>query len=499
MPDDVNLLAETLDALKLPALIISPQGEVVIVSRAVRSALGFDRGEGLPNVWPGAASCPTSHGELATELCRASGASVSVKLLVTPLVGGFRLVRVLAGLSTGEAADLFHAQRLEMLGMLAGGVAHDFNNILAGILGHITYLKTVLPSRGMHVESLTAIEEGARKGSMMTQQILNFSRLESGEQVSAVEVGSLVQRTSALLRGALSPEYSIELTLPTEPVSVLAGEGRLAQVLVNLVINARDASSPGSVIQVSVCEERDAAVLREAFHSAELTAERYACIAVADSGHGMPPEVASRVFEPYFSTKGAKGTGLGLTLVASIVRAFGGAVRIESREGQGTTFRIFLPIVTGAPQHQEGGARPVRLHGGDERILIIDDEAAVRNVLALSLQHLGYRVEVAESGLEGLRAYRERSPRFDLVVLDMLMPQLSGEKVFEQLKEFDPKVRVLLISGYSSERAVNKVLEHGGLGFLQKPFTIEELSKRVRSCLDEGDDPLLQPPPRGSD
>ena len=206
-------------------------------------------------------------------------------------------------------------------------------------------------------------------------------------------------------------------------------------------------------------------------------------IQIIDNGSGMSPEVVARIFEPYFSTKKERGTGLGLSTVAAIVREFGGAIVVDSEIGRGTTFAVYLPLL-----EEEGRDATVKrptpssLERGNERILIVDDEYPVRNVLSLSLQHLGYTVEVASSGIEALEKYGQAGA-FDLVLLDMLMPELSGEETFFKLKEIDPNVSVLVISGYTSERAVTNILDNGGRDFLQKPFTIDELSRKVRECL----------------
>jgi two-component system, cell cycle sensor histidine kinase and response regulator CckA len=407
-------------------------------------------------------------------------------LNVSPLDDGFRLVRVIAGSSKKENLKSFHSQRLETLGMLAGGVAHDFNNILAGILGHITYLKTILPGVGSHVESLNSIEEGAKKASLITQQILNFSKLDTTEKAARVNLADLVVKTHALLRGAISPEFVLERVIPEKPVWVLTVEAKMAQVIANLVINARDALKQNGTINVSVEIAEDEAVLCRAFGVTELGAKRYAALKVVDNGTGMPAEVLERAFEPYFSTKKDKGTGLGLSTVQAIVRTFGGAISIDSEINVGTAVTVFLPIVESVEEPQQDASsrrNPHQLEGGSERVLVVDDEYPVRNVLYLSLEHLGYQVDIASSGLEAIEKYSHPANVFDLVILDMLMPHLSGEEVFFRLKEIDPNVRVLVISGFCSEESVRNILDNGGRDFIQKPFTIGELSKKVRECL----------------
>lgn len=484
-----SYLRDALDSLREPLFVVDPKEGCLFANKALFEFLGLDpsaeRKLKLDDFWPDCSAGKTRGEEIAAEFKLKSGPAFAVKLSIQPLSTRLWIVRVLAGISRTDAPHSFHAHRLETLGMLAGGVAHDFNNVLAGILGHITYLKTILPARGAHTESLGAIEDGAKKASMLTQQILSFSKHDGGEKVTQVNLGDLVKGACKLLRGAISHDCSLECTIPSSPVTVLAVEGKLAQVIVNLVINARDAIHPEGAIRVSVTPVDSSEELSRVFGSIELTSKSYARLSVSDNGHGMTPEVMEKIFEPYFSTKKEKGTGLGLAVVRQIVQLFGGAIDVQSEVGKGTTLSIYLPIVSEVPKTQtlpKHDSRP-QLQRGNETVLVVDDEYPVRNVLCVSLEHLGYRVEVAESGKEALEKYRSHGG-YDLVLLDMIMPHLSGDQVFFELKKLDPAVQVLLISGFSSEGAVKAVLKNGGLDFIQKPFTIEELSRRVRGCLD---------------
>lgn len=486
------ILYAAFDKLNDPLFVLGPDRQCAFANQAFFAFFGLSPGQGCSvsteEFWPDVGSADLNRTEMACELRLRRGEVFMVKLLVQPLPEGFHLVQVLAGLSRNESLKSFHAQRLETLGLLASGVAHDFNNVLTGILGHITYLKTILPGKGAHSESLLAIEEGAKRASSLTQQILSFSKLDVAERLVRINLCDLVARTCSLLRRAISPEFKLEHSAPAQSVPVLAVEGKLAQVVVNLVINSRDALKPGGKIEVRVEECRDCSELQRVLGSSELPCASYVILIVRDNGHGMPGEVMERIFEPYFSTKKDKGTGLGLATVASIVRALGGAIEVKSEVNVGTETRVFLPVIEGDMQEEETvrQAAQHKLETGNENILVIDDEYAVRNVLSLSLQHLGYTVAVACSGSEALEKYGGGQRDIDLVILDMLMPHLSGEQVFFQLKRQNPAVKVLLISGYASEEAVANVLKNGGLDFIQKPFTIEELAKRVRDCLDCG-------------
>lgn len=502
MSDADSWLGLVLDSLKEPIFIINGDFDCLFANQALLHFLGAE-GDGIKiskveEFWPKVRDCDLNVEGLSSEFLAAGAEPYSVKLGFAPIEGNRLVVRVIAGVSKNETLHSFHAQRLETLGMLAGGIAHDFNNILAGILGHITYLKTILPQTGAHVESVTAIEDGARKASGMTQQILNFSKLDAGEKAVPIEIMALVHRVCSLLRRAISPEYVMEWKSPKpgqpqREVYVLAGEARLAQIIANLVINARDALSSGGSIKVqldclSIENAKEKELISTAFCGRDLSSRWYAKLSVIDNGHGMPPEIIARIFEPYFSTKKAAGTGLGLATCDAIVKQFGGVIQVHSEVGSGTDISVFLPVVGSDENKAQTNAQPKSSAGallrGHERILVVDDEYPVRNVLAMSLEHLGYQVTSVASGIEAIELYSTSKDGYDLVILDMLMPELTGEKVFFRLREIDPGARVLIISGFSSQQLVLKILREGGKGFIQKPFTISELSKQVRECLE---------------
>lgn len=502
--ESVRLEREALNLISEPILIIGGLAATRGLLFANSAALALLKvpdvaSTSLVSIWPHAADFALMSGEITAEFFDSFHAPVPVKLAVHRIDNNAAVVRVMVTQPQNDSARTFHAQRLETLGMLSGGIAHDFNNILAGILGHVTYLKTILPQSGSHIESIGAVEDGARKAAGMTQQILNFSRLESGQAPVAVDLGEVTLKTCGLVRRAVPADIKLEPELPDEPLAVLCVEGQLAQIIVNLVINARDAialegeefaprADPAKIV-VGLSRVTERTELEQAFSGGDLSSIAYAKICVSDNGQGMSPEVLTKIFAPYFTTKKERGTGLGLATVATIVRRFGGAICVASELGKGTTVSVYFPEVAlpvrGALSHEGVAARPT-LARGTERVLIVDDEYPVRNVLAISLQHLGYEVVTAQSGAEALAlyesAYLSEKTRFNLVMLDMLMPHMSGETLFFKLKDRDPSVRVLVMSGYTSAESINNILNNGGLDFLMKPFTIEELSRKVREC-----------------
>ena len=408
-----------------------------------------------------------------------------IKYKVFELPEKYLLLKLVVSIDAHDLKRSLHSQRIETLGMLAGGVAHDFNNILTGLLGHVTYLKNILPQAGAHTLSIKAIEEGTKRASSLTKEILNFARLETSEKAKRVDLGDLIERTYNLLRGAISPQYEVSYSLPEDQVLILADEAKVAQIIVNLAMNARDAIEKGGFIQIQLSIVSDKNELLKVFADKDLSIMRYACLKVIDNGTGMSKEVLARIFEPYFSTKEDKGTGLGLAIVNEIVNMFSGATNIVTKEGEGTAISVYFPMFEDKDETLESGdsGKAPELSKGTGNILVVDDEQPVRNVLSLSLEHLGYSVVVAASGAEALEIYKNSKTAFDLVILDMLMPHMTGDQTFFLLKEIDPDVKVLLISGYSSQEAVSSVLDNGGLGIIQKPFTISDLAARVRQCI----------------
>ena len=398
-----------------------------------------------------------------------------------------------------QPTKLLHHQRLSTLGMLAGGVAHDFNNILAGILGHITFLQAVLPQDGAHTESLQAITDGAKRASTLTNQILNFSKHQLTEVFQPVDLAKLVDSTSLLLKGALSARIDLQLKIPENELFTDAIEGKLAQVLVNLVVNARDAlKTKGAEARVVVelsClsgeqvselaakfgESSDSnAALDEGFQNGAVL------LSVSDNGVGMLPDVKKNLFKPYFTTKGAEGNGLGLATVDAIIKEHSGLIFVQSVVDQGTTFYVLLKQsrsedVDAFSVEQDS---PVELVGGSERVLVIDDEPAVRSIVSMSLGHLGYDVEPLEDPREIEALLPKIADSYDLVICDMLMPHISGEEVFTKLREVSPEMPFIIMSGFASKDSIDRILAQPFTAFLQKPFTIDELSSLLRNFLD---------------
>ena len=483
-----ELIESAVDCLDMPLLVFNQAGSCSYLNKAAKELISFQDPQTeavlCSDFWPDFNPSALGEEKHNVNFVALDGRKVKVLLRVFKLSESDYAAIVIAKASDGaDSADL-HNQRVETLGILAGGIAHDFNNILAGILGHITYLKTVLPEEGKHIESLNAIEEGSRKAAQLTKEILNYSRLEDTDIVQSIDPKDVVNRSCALLKGAFPPSIDLSITEVPQALQILGDEAKLSQVLVNLIINAKDALGNSGEISVAIDSLKVCDEIRDAFKGGDLTGSEYAVISVKDTGSGIAPDHLERIFEAYYSTKGNLGTGIGLATVKAIVTEFGGAITVQSEVGVGTEFRVYLPNVLQAAASEESQKveEPQPVVGGSERILVVDDEAPVRNILSRSLEHLGYQVTSSASGNEAIDLFA-RNEGFDLVILDMLMPAVSGEEVFEKLLEIDPGVKVLIISGFASKESVQRILDGGGKGFLQKPFTIEQLSAAVREAL----------------
>ena len=380
-------------------------------------------------------------------------------------------------------------RKIEILGTLAGEIAHDLNNILTGILGHVSFLKLLLSDTGSHVDSLQAIEDSSRKSAKMTQQILEFARGETIEH-EVVDVHKVIDDAVSLFKTTLPSNITLKVVTSEGQVFVSGNETQLSQLVMNLTVNARDAVPNGGSIEIrldSVKLDRPLIAV-----SQQLSPGFYARIAIVDSGMGMSEEVRQRIFEPFYTTKAKRGTGLGLAIVFSAVRAHQGLIRVESEVGHGARFEVYIPL-SGVKEKDRSGVRSEsgttsngnKVERGSERILVIDDEETVRIVVQRSLEHLGYHVDAACNGREALEYFGDKLDNYDLIILDMMMPFMSGDEVFFRLKEIKSDIAVLIASGYASDVRTKEVLNAGAKGFIQKPFAVEELAAEVRHCLSK--------------
>jgi two-component system, cell cycle sensor histidine kinase and response regulator CckA len=379
-------------------------------------------------------------------------------------------------------AQLRHAQKMEAVGRLAGGVAHDFNNLMQAVLANAELaLAKAAPSSNVS-EYLHEIADAGRRAADLTKQLLVFSRLQPLHRVR-IDLNDLLQSLMNLLRRLLPENIAIDLRAGRPLASVNADQTQLEQVIINLCINARDAMESGGKLTIetdnTVFDERDCERLPRARPGP------FVRLRVTDTGAGMTPKVLERIFDPFFTTKGnQRGTGLGLATVYGIAEQHGGLVHVESEVGHGTTFRVYLPADDRPANATDaaGASAPTDLRG-HETILVAEDEALVRRPVLQVLERAGYRTLAASSGLEAIRILREHEQTVALVILDVVMPEMGGPEAWDRLRAIRPDLRVIFVSGYASERYRSRLPPDADV--LEKPFDGEELLRRIRRKLDE--------------
>ncbi len=385
--------------------------------------------------------------------------------------------------------QLRHSQKMDAIGHLAGGVAHDFNNILTVIQGYAQLLRHKPGLDAETLEALDQVAQASERAASLTRQLLTFSRKEI-MQARPLDLNSVLARLEKMLRRIIGEDIALACRLCPEPAAVLGDEDMLTQVLMNLACNARDAMHRGGELTLSteiVAISEDAAA-----ESSEVRSGDFICLRVRDTGCGIAPEHLPHIFEPFFTTKEiGRGTGLGLCTVYGIVKQHRGWIEVASRPGAGATFSIYLARVAfQAPPPQSARSESKALTG-QETILLVEDEAPVRRLTRDYLQRLGYRVVEAASGVEALCAWDQQARAIDLLLTDMVMPHgISGRDLAARLRARRPNLPVLCTSGYTATGGGNTDEVLDGAAFLHKPFSLQSLGRAVRDCLDKGARPV---------
>ena len=381
-------------------------------------------------------------------------------------------------------AQLRQVQKMEAIGQLSGGVAHDFNNILTVIHCHASIMESdpALPDH-LH-EAVAEITDAARRAANLTRQLLAFSRRQTLRPTD-VDLNDVVANLNKMLQRIVGEDITVHVHSSPAPAFVHADVSMLDQVLLNLVVNARDAMPEGGRLEIATAiVDIDEAAAKLAPDS---RAGEFVCLSVTDTGCGMAPEVRARIFEPFFTTKDVgKGTGLGLATVYGIVRQHQGWIEVDSAPGRGSQFRILLPFASGAAEAQDIArhtARPVP--GGNETILVVEDEPPLRQLVRTILTRLGYQVLDAPSGAAALKVWQEHRDRIQLLVTDMVMPdRISGRELARRLQDERPDLPVIFITGYNPEMAGRDFVLEDGVNYIPKPFTPRKLGTTVRAILD---------------
>ncbi|HEY7727199.1 MAG TPA: ATP-binding protein, partial [Candidatus Eisenbacteria bacterium] len=384
--------------------------------------------------------------------------------------------------------QLRHAQKMEAVGQLAGGIAHDFNNILTAILGYAELTLRRLPAQDSLRPALEEIQRGGERAASLTRQLLAFSR-RAAAQPRIIDLNAALRELVPMIARVVGEDTALDLSLCDGAVSARVDRAQLEQVIVNLVVNARDAMPEGGTILLAT--ERVDVSGTGPTRAGDLTPGPYVRLTVHDTGMGIPPEVLPHIFEPFFTTKSpGRGTGLGLATAYGIVEQHHGRIQARSGAGEGTTFEILLPAVGGSGPTVKPD--PDEERGGAETILLVEDDADVLALTRELLGALGYHVLTADSGDAALRVAGESPSPIHLLLTDVVMPRMGGRELAARLVASHPEARVLFVSGYTPDTALLEGAGEARAAFLPKPYTVGELYRKVREVLD-GPSPGLEP------
>ena len=375
--------------------------------------------------------------------------------------------------------QLFQAQKMESIGMLAGGIAHDFNNILTSMMGYAEVLKSKFSDESTgECKAADAIIRGAERAADLTQQLLGFAR--GGKyNPEPLNINETIREIAAIYEKTFEKDTKIILDLEDDINIIEADRNQLGQVLSVIILNSKDAMPNGWTIHFK--SENEYIEKEKECLQIDFKSGKYVKITISDTGIGIPEKIKDRIFEPFFSTKGkVKGSGLGLATVYGIIKNHHGCITVQSEPGEGTAFIIHLPATEKRIAEKPPAVKSIR---GSETIFIVEDEEDLREMAKMQLEILGYKVLIAEDGEEAVNIYKEEFEKIDLVILDMIMPKMNGPEVFQEFKIINPKVKTVITSGYSQDGKAAQILENGGIGFIQKPFKLENLTKIIHEAL----------------
>jgi len=392
-------------------------------------------------------------------------------------VGSYGVARDVTGRKRLQL-QLYQAQKMESIGTLAGGVAHDFNNLLMGIQGNVSLMLLDIDTTHPHHERLKNIEKQVQSGAKLTSHLIGYAR-QGRYEVKPIDLNRLVEDTSETF-GRTRKEITIVRELAVNLLAIEADAGQIEQVLLNLFVNASDAMPGGGGLILKTLNVTHKDIKGRVY---EPKPGNYVRLTVTDTGRGIDKETMGRIFEPFFTTKEmGRGTGLGLASTYGIIKGHGGYIDVESKEGHGTTFSIYLPV--SEKRVEKAVKNPGEVMKGTGTVLLVDDEDNILKVGRELLEAMGYRVLTARDGKEAIDLYSKNRDGIDVVLLDIVLPDMSGGEAYDRIKEVNCDVKVLLSSRHRMDRQATEILNRGCEGFIQKPFSIYELSRKIREIID---------------
>lgn len=509
--DMIRLQSAALESAANGIMIVERSGTITWVNKAFTELTGYTREEAigrLPNIlssgrqskefyrqlWETVLSGRMWRGELFNR--RKDGSIYLEELSITPVLGAdgkpthFVAIKQDVTERRNLQRQLMESQKMETIGRLAGGIAHDFNNLLQAISGFSHLLLEHMDAQNPHRDDVLEIDKAARRASELTRQLLAFSRRQMIEP-RPIDLNALVESIQKMLRRLIGEDIELVLSLEPNLDPVRIDPGQIEQVLVNLTVNARDAMINGG--RLTIATSSIVLLQEDDIFTPDRRHGRFVVLDVSDTGVGMPPEVKERIFEPFYTTKGpGRGTGLGLSVVYGIIQQHEGMIHVYSEVGHGTTFRIYLPVSseapdgTTAPEPDLDSASLPR--GQQERILLVEDEPGVRDFAFSALRKYGYEPYAAENAADADLLFTELNGEIDLLFTDVVLPDHTGLELAAALRAKKPGLRLLLTSGYMDEKSRWPIIRERGYPFLQKPYPLQSLLTTIRQTLD-------QPPP----
>jgi PAS domain S-box-containing protein len=494
--DQTALIASMLDHFDGFALVTDGNGRIVYANRSAARLSGFSRSEikggSLENLFDLTAKQQTSIKQCFDGKTSASfettgktkaGVTFAVQFKVAPLnpeaeVCGLVVFAVDISHEVRLERQLRQAQKMEAIGTLAGGIAHDFNNLLMGIQGNISLSLLDIKANSPFVKNLKKIEQYIQNGVDLTKQLLGFARGGKYE-ISLLNLNALLEEQN-LMFSRTNKEIIFKNESKPDLWSVEADRGQIEQVLMNLYLNALQAMPDGGALTTRTA---NVTIEKDHYSPYYVKAGKYIRMTIEDAGVGMDEDIQQRIFDPFFTTKEmGRGTGLGLASVYGIVKNHEGFINVFSKKGQGTRFEIYLPASgKGVPLKEKTSEQFVE---GRETVLLVDDEDMIIDVGTRMLNKLGYKVFTARDGREAIGVFQKHQGKIDVIVLDMIMPQMGGGETYDRIKKITPGVKVLLSSGYSINGQASEILNRGCNGFIQKPFNLQDLSQSLRTVLE---------------